>query len=202
MLIKGLHCTTCRRTQAPKLARPGHIRHTIGQFNELVLADLFYVKDVAAVTHHFMLMIDEGTGFVIIVPCSDHSAANFVDIVETHWLMWAGPPDMLVADGERGFSSDEVARGLGKAGTMYIAAAAYTFSPVNRMGFIQSTSFIEQCAVCPKIYGSIFGRCSSELGPEIPLDRWVSSCSVGSWGSFRFQIWRSNRKWSRNDLIP
>ena len=40
MLINGLHCTTCRRMQAPKLARPGHIRHTIGQFNEVVMADL------------------------------------------------------------------------------------------------------------------------------------------------------------------
>ena len=73
MLIKGLHYTTCRRSQAPKLARPGHIRHTIGQFNEVVLADLFYVKDVAAVTHYFMLMIDEGTSFVVIVPCPDHA---------------------------------------------------------------------------------------------------------------------------------
>ena len=125
MLIKGLHCTICRRSQAPKLARPDHIRHTIGQFNEVVLADLFYVKDVAAVTHHFMLMIDEGTSFVIIVPCPDHSATNFVNVIETHWLMWAGPPDMVVADGEMGFSSDEFARGLGKADTMYIAVAAY-----------------------------------------------------------------------------
>ncbi len=62
---------------------------------------------------------------MFIFPCSEHSAAAFVEVIETHLVMWAGPPDVLVADGERGFSADEFAHGLGKLGTMYVAAAAY-----------------------------------------------------------------------------
>ena len=45
--------------------------------------------------------------------------------MEDGWINWAGPPDLLVADGERGFASEAFAEAMGRAGTLYVPSAAY-----------------------------------------------------------------------------
>ena len=57
--VKGLRCTICRKSEEPRLPRPGRIRETIGQFNEVALADIGFVKDSTGATFGFLIMIDD-----------------------------------------------------------------------------------------------------------------------------------------------
>ena len=44
--VKGIRCTTCRKAAPPKIPRPGRLKQNIGQFNDKVLIDLAYEKDL------------------------------------------------------------------------------------------------------------------------------------------------------------
>ena len=123
--IKGLDCTICKKSANPKLPRPARLRHNIGQFNDTVLGDLCYVKDSNGTTHGFLVLLDEGTDFTVIKYMPSHRPDELYQALEGAWINWAGPPDLFVADGERGFSSDEFGTLLGRAGALYVPSAAY-----------------------------------------------------------------------------
>ena len=122
---KGLRCTACAKDARTKLPRPGRVRGHVGEFNSTVWADIGSVKDKAGTTFDFIVMVDEGTDWTVCSLVEGHGASKLYDSVENHWINFAGPPDMLVADGERGFASQEFVSSLAKAGTMYVPTAAY-----------------------------------------------------------------------------
>ena len=50
-------------------------------------------------------MVDEGTDWCVVkYPSSGKAAGELDKIVEEVWIDWAGPPDKLVGDSERGFA--------------------------------------------------------------------------------------------------
>ena len=122
---KGLRCTICQKSQDAKLPRPGRIKERLGQFNEVVYADVCTLKDRSGLNHDYIVIIDDGTGYCVITRIPDHTQETFVEAVTQNWIQWAGPPDLLVADGERGIASDAFSLAMGRAGTTYVPAAAY-----------------------------------------------------------------------------
>ena len=48
-----------------------------------------------------------------------HTAQQLCQAVEDGWISWAGPPDVFVADNERGFYAEVFSTKLGQAGTLY-----------------------------------------------------------------------------------
>eukprot|EP00974_Lingulodinium_polyedra_P095470 9251430-Lingulodinium_polyedra.AAC.1 len=62
-----------------------------------------------------MVFIDEGTSYVRAALLQAHDPEALYRAVEDHWIDWAGPPDVFVADGERGFSSISFGTWLGRA---------------------------------------------------------------------------------------
>ena len=72
-----------------------------------------------------MAMVDEGTDFTVVVRVQNHASDHYAAIIVDHWVAWAGPPDRVVADGERGFASVEFASVLARAGSQYVPPAAY-----------------------------------------------------------------------------
>ena len=98
----------------------------IGQFNDTVLIDLAYEKDAAGNTHGWAVMVDAGTDWTV-VKHLEHgkTAEELYRVVEENWINWAGPPDVLVADSERGFIAEVFSEKLGKAGTLFTPAAGY-----------------------------------------------------------------------------
>ena len=123
--VRGIKCTICNRSANAKLPRPGRIRDNIGQFNDTFLCNLGYVKDAVGATHGFMVFVDDGTDYVVVRRVESHQAGDFFKYAEESWINWAGPPDLFVADGERGFSSDHFATMMARAGSMYVPSAAY-----------------------------------------------------------------------------
>ena len=60
---QGIRCTVCDKAQRAKPPRPASVRKQVGQFNEVVLGDLVFVKDKETVTHGFLVLVDEATDY-------------------------------------------------------------------------------------------------------------------------------------------
>ena len=73
LVVKGLHCTICKKSTGTKLPRPGRVRDDLGQFNEVVLADILHVKDADAEGHDYMVILDEGTSYGIVRRIDGHT---------------------------------------------------------------------------------------------------------------------------------
>ena len=125
LAVKGLRCTICQKSANTKLPRPGRIREGVGQFNETIFADLGYVKDTDGKSHAYLLIMDDGTDYGTVRYLTSKSADALYQNVEEGWIGWAGPPDVFVADGERGFAAEEFGTKMGRAGTLYIPSASY-----------------------------------------------------------------------------
>ena len=126
LAVKGLHCSICRKSAETKLPRPGRVRDNLGQFNEVVLGNFVHLKDADGEGHDFMVIIDDGTSYAIVRRLDRHTQENLIEAVGEGWINWAGPPDLLVADGEKGFASEAFAAAMGRAGVMYVPPAAYS----------------------------------------------------------------------------
>ena len=113
--VRGLTCTICRKAQKSKLPRPGRLRENIGQFNDVLLGDVGTVKDADGMPHDYLVLVDEGTDFTVVKYLESHEAGHLYQALEEAWIGWAGPPDVFVADGERGFSSESFAMNMGQA---------------------------------------------------------------------------------------
>ena len=124
--VKGIKCTVCRKAAPTRTPKPAKAKMNIGQFNDTVQIDLGYEKDSEGKTHGWAVMVDEGTDWCVVKYLGNgKTAGELYRILEEGWIDWAGPPDVLVADSERGFIAEEFAFKLGKAGTLFTPAAGY-----------------------------------------------------------------------------
>ena len=143
--VKSLRCSICRKSQDPKLPRPGRLKETIGQFNEVVMADIVYVKDTSGETYGYELMVDDGTDWMVSKIVDGKTPDDFYQYIEDGWINWAGLPDRFVADGQ--FSSEELASKLGRAGVLYVPGASW--APAKRKGGERSKLsgkfFVKRC---------------------------------------------------------
>lgn len=116
----------CRKSAPPKTAKPAKLRTQIGQFNETVYMDLGYVTDSSDKKHGYLVLVDDGTDWCVCkhVP-EGKTAQELFDLVETGWLDWAGPPDVMIGDSERGFALELFVDKLGKSGVLLTPAAGY-----------------------------------------------------------------------------
>eukprot|EP00974_Lingulodinium_polyedra_P072544 7019875-Lingulodinium_polyedra.AAC.1 len=116
--VKALRCSTCARWSLPKLPRPSRLKVEDLEFNENVLADLFKVHDAKGRSYWFILVVDDAVGYCTVTPVKAHDPQTLFDAYEMGWLAWAGPPDRLVSDNERGLVSAEFVRKLAHSGTL------------------------------------------------------------------------------------
>ena len=99
--IRGLHCTTCRKAASAKLPRPGRLRDNIGQFNDVVLCDLCYVKDANGTSHCFMVLVGEGTYYVRVCHIQAHGWEALYRAEEAHWIDWGRAAGRLLWQTEK-----------------------------------------------------------------------------------------------------
>ena len=109
--------------------KPAKPRDNIGQFNDTLLGDIAYCKDAEGQTYGYLILVDEGTDWTVAkfvgIGKGTRTAAQLFDDLEVAWIDWAGPPDVFVVDGERGFSAEEFVVKVGRAGIFYDPSAAY-----------------------------------------------------------------------------
>ena len=125
----GFKCTICRKALPAKSPKPGKPRNNVGQFNDTLLADVGFECDADGTKHAYLILLDEGTDWVVSkylgVGQHTRTAQQLYEAVEEGWITWAGPPDVFVADNERGFTAEVFAYKLGHAGTLFNPTAGY-----------------------------------------------------------------------------
>jgi len=119
-----MRCSVCEKLQRPAISRPRRVPHDNLEFNERVLVDQFQIHDSQGNAWWMMAMVDVATDDVVIKPLKRHTSERFWKVLQSGWLSWAGPPDYLTSDGERGLVSEEVADKLGQNGTQMVPTVA------------------------------------------------------------------------------
>ena len=125
ILAKRLRCSVCDRHKRPDPPRPSRIKPQDIQFNECMMCDPFEVTDARGDVYWFNLCVDDATGYITITLMAGHDAESLWQAYEKGWLLWAGPPDKIISDNERGLISNENVRRFSRSGSFYDPAAPY-----------------------------------------------------------------------------
>ena len=120
-----MRCSTCEALQRPKTPRPGKVPAEGVQFNEAVQLDLYYLVDAEGVRQWFMCIVDVATDYVVSRWIANHEALTLWGAWCDAWLGWAGPPDLIVSDNERGLISSEWVERTALSGSHVWPTAAY-----------------------------------------------------------------------------
>ena len=104
MAAKALRCAVCLRGRGrPVLSsRPARAIITL-TFNEHVYMDIFYIEDATKHLHIAMGIIDEATGFHVVVRLDDRQASHTLSMFNLVWMSWAGPPARATLDQDAAF---------------------------------------------------------------------------------------------------
>ena len=112
-----------------KISETRQTSNNIGQLSDSLLADVGFECDVDGTSNAFLILLDEGTDWMVCkylgVGQHTRSAQQLYQAAEDGWISWAGPPDVFVADNERGFYAEIFFTKLGQAGTLYNPTAEY-----------------------------------------------------------------------------
>ena len=100
--VKGLICGVCRSQQRPSARRPAHL-HFVQDFGDDVGFDCFELKDVDGKSYWYFSIIDLATTFHVATLIGRHTSQEFAMAFERCWASWAGVPDRVHFDMERGF---------------------------------------------------------------------------------------------------
>ena len=122
--IRDMHCPSCFEHQKPKIARPGHLGEP-REFNELVAIDAVQWTSKHGKVFTFYHMVDSGSNFQIAFPCHERpTSTELAQLIQRHWLSWAGPPQFLMSDSAGEFCSEEFGRFLASFDVRSIVIAA------------------------------------------------------------------------------
>ena len=102
--VKGLICGVCRSQQRPSARRPAHL-HVVQDFGDDVGFDCFELKDVDGKSYWYFSIVDLATTFHVATLIGRHTSQEFAMAFERCWASWAGVPDRVHFDMERGFGN-------------------------------------------------------------------------------------------------
>ncbi|CAE7724502.1 GIP [Symbiodinium sp. CCMP2592] len=101
---KRLRCEVCARNKRGQSARPS-AAPTLLDFNQVVGVDAFSAYDAWGKRHEFMMMIDYGTSFQVVVPLRGHSTEAMEQDFCEGWSHVFGPPGTIAVDLETGLQA-------------------------------------------------------------------------------------------------
>ena len=102
------------------------------------------------------------TDYTMIAPCPSHESQAVAKKIFKHWIRWAGPPDVLVCDGERGLGASEIfTEKLSVSGTQVQTTAAY--SPWQKGRVEQRIATIKEVAGKTILEHQVAGRSAMSI---------------------------------------
>ena len=96
---RQLRCATCERTKMPPPARPTKCVQA-RRFNDRLLLDIIYIRDVASAQHMFLSEVDAGTTYHVVDYLDTRSEDEVVRVLTQGWFRFFGFPDEMVVDAE------------------------------------------------------------------------------------------------------
>ena len=103
---RELRCKVCAQNSAPKHQRPGQLK-PIMDFNHKVYMDGISWKNQQGKEFHFYHMLDAGTNFHVAFVAPSRHTQDVIQLINQHWICWAGAPSKLVVDAGTEFCSEE-----------------------------------------------------------------------------------------------
>lgn len=134
-----IRCVSCARTQRPRIHRTVRIPPHDLQFNDQVMIDCFFLKDVCRKGAWFMSILDRATMYHQAIVIDNHAPESFVRCFMDYWVKWAGKPLEVSIDLETGLGSREFGLALGEAGITVVPIAGqahWQHGKVERHGSI------------------------------------------------------------------
>lgn len=122
---QGLRCTTCERMRQPGTKRPARVVRPL-DFNQEVCVDILNLYDLDNNKVEAMSILDLATGYHVVKRIRGKKSTDYLEDFNDFWMGWAGPPEQVTVDQERGFLKEFV-DGLEKTGTTvrFIAGQAH-----------------------------------------------------------------------------
>ncbi|CAK0843154.1 unnamed protein product, partial [Prorocentrum cordatum] len=100
--VHGLICGVCRSQQRPSAREPARL-HFVQDFGDNVGFDCFELKDVDGKSYWYFSIVDLATTFHVAMLIGRHTSQEFAAAFERWWASWAGVPDRVHFDMEKGF---------------------------------------------------------------------------------------------------
>ena len=92
-----LACPICKSQEPPKTARPARLKQTL-DFNHRIFLDGIDWTNSQGKTYHMYHILDAGSNYHVAVVSPSKSTENLIDLINKHWICWAGPPSELFVD--------------------------------------------------------------------------------------------------------
>ena len=100
--VKGLHCETCARNRQAGTRRPARLTKPL-DFNQEVALDTLHLYDQGGEKITVLSMLDLASGYHLVARPAGQRSEQLADVFLTAWVSWAGPPQNVTVDQERGF---------------------------------------------------------------------------------------------------
>jgi len=95
--IKDTHCPSCVSNIKPKISRPSHLTNP-REFNELITIDGVEWTPSQGTQYYFYHILDSGTNFQIAFRSAQRTSSHLIQLINKHWIQWAGPPQRIMTD--------------------------------------------------------------------------------------------------------
>eukprot|EP00435_Cladocopium_sp_Y103_P073619 s3_g44.t1 len=92
-----IKCAACARHAPPKNARPASLKPLL-DFNHRVYLDGVNWTNGQGKTYHFFHVLDAGTNYHVAMASPAKTTEDLIQVLNQHWLSWAGPPSELIVD--------------------------------------------------------------------------------------------------------
>ena len=97
-----IKCQTCSRHTKPQISRPGRLVRSL-DFGQEVGMDIFNLYAVEKEKLVVMSILDLASGYHVVRKIHGKKSDNYAKLFLEAWASWAGKPNRLVVDQERGF---------------------------------------------------------------------------------------------------
>jgi hypothetical protein len=106
-----IRCAICAANAPPKHARPATLKPLL-DFNHKVYIDGITWSNSQGKQFHMYHMLDAGSNFHVAIASPSQTSESLVDLLNQHWISWAGPPNELVVDSGTEMNSEYFAEFL------------------------------------------------------------------------------------------
>ena len=100
--VKDLHCETCKRSKQAGTRRPAKLTKPL-DFNQEVALDTLHLYDQDGNKITVLSMLDLASGYHLVARPTGRTSEELADVFLSAWVSWAGPPQNVTVDQERGF---------------------------------------------------------------------------------------------------
>ena len=136
MGAKHLHCAVCQRTKMPPAARPAKSLQA-KRFNDRVMLDIIYVRDITSHQHIFLSQVDDGTTYHVLDYLESRSEQDVTQALVQGWFRFFGFPDEMLLDAEgamRGWHFEQLGAQAGIRVRFVPPGAHYQLGKAERHG--------------------------------------------------------------------